>query len=445
MGDMKKIGITSVVTLLVLVLVSSAVSCSIEPIIYHTYQGPIFPLTAVAGAKGVAVERMMELDFTSYEDTVPGETMVPFNEARKTSVNDIYVLNNTTAEDITVEAVYPFVYALDGKKEWMPEIRVDGTEIETCMALGRPVWDQTWEYMDESEEAKVALDGTLNVTMFEWIASDDTYFEEALVGAIDATDEVIVYKFKNIGYDGENEKAYAPNMKVRFVQGEDVEVLPANWNVSGSEEVDGIWKQMIGFDLSKLGQEGYDRDGYLVVLGGDIRDITIQYYASSTGSVLEDVEIEMERYETTLEKVAWEIFEAEYKDRCGEAAEIFPEELLFEIFLKGVCESRDRLLNRVVDGDSIDNSWYHLCESQRVMYAVFDVTIPAGESVRVHAEYEKQAGHGIYEADDDLDRYDILSEEYSALEITSSAVTATGSKKVMADEGENGVEAFLHP
>ena len=93
MGDMKKIGITSVVTLLVLVLVSSAVSCSIEPIIYHTYQGPIFPLTAVAGAKGVAVERMMELDFTSYEDTVPGETMVPFNEARKTYVNDIYVLN----------------------------------------------------------------------------------------------------------------------------------------------------------------------------------------------------------------------------------------------------------------------------------------------------------------------------------------------------------------
>lgn len=53
--------------------------------------------------------------------------MVPFNEARKTYVNDIYVLNNTTAEDVTVEAVYPFVYSLDEKKEWMPEIRIDGT------------------------------------------------------------------------------------------------------------------------------------------------------------------------------------------------------------------------------------------------------------------------------------------------------------------------------
>ena len=81
----------------------------------------------------------------------------------------------------------------------------------------------------------------------------------------------------------------------------------------------------------------------------------------------------------------------------------------------------------------------------RVMYVLFDVIVPAGESVRVHAEYEKQAGHGIYAADEHLDRYDILKDAYSALEITSSVVTAVGSEKWMAVEGENGVEAFLHP
>ena len=110
-----------------------------------------------------------------------------------------------------------------------------------------------------------------------------------------------------------------------------------------------------------------------------------------------------------------------------------------------MCESRDRLLNRVVDGDSIDNAWYYLYEQQRVMYATFEVTIPAGESVRVHAEYEKQASHGVYEADEHLDRYDILSEEYSAFEITSTAVTATGSEELIPVEGETGVEGYLHP
>lgn len=153
----------------------------------------------------------------------------------------------------------------------------------------------------------------------------------------------------------------------------------------------------------------------------------------------------MERYETTLREVAREIFEADYKAEGGEAAEMLSAELLFEVFLKGVCESRDRLLNRVVDGDSIDNAWYYLYEQQRVMYAMFEMTIPAGEGVRVHAEYEKQASHGVYETDEHLDRYDILANEYSVFEIRSTAVTATGSEKLVLVEGEDGVEAYLHP
>ena len=285
----------------------------------------------------------------------------------------------------------------------------------------------------------------MNVAMFEWIASDDTYFEEALSGVAGASDAVVVYKFKNLGYDGSDSKAYAPNIWVSYVQSENVEVLPANWDMSRGEETDGVRKEMIGFDLPRPGQEGYGRDGYLVVLGGDVSELTVKCYTSSTGSVLEDVNIETERYETTLEEVAREIFDAGYVAEGGAAAELLPKEQLFEVFLKGVCDSRDRLLNEVVDGDSIDNAWYYLYEEQRVMYATFEVTIPAGESTRVHAEYEKQASYGVYEADEELDRYDILPVEYSGFEIRTEAVTATGSEKVLPVEGENGVEAYLHP
>lgn len=445
MKDIKKFG-TYIATIFVISFLGlMAFSSAIEPIVYYAYEGPVFPLTAGSEAEGLAVERIMELDFSTYENTVPGETMVPFNEARKTDVNDIYVLNNATAEDITVEMVYPFVYSLNQKKEWIPQIRIDGTVVETQIVLGRPVSDMVDVYRGESEEAVARLAGKMNVVLFEQIASDDAYFEEALTGMPDTSDAVVVYKFKNLGYDGTDSKAYDPNMWVSYVQGENAEVLPANWDMSRSEEADGIRKAMIGFDLPRPGQEGYGRDGYLVVLGGDISDLEVKCYTSSTGSVLEDVNIKMERYETTLAEVAREIFEAGYVTEDGAAAELLPKEQLFEVFLKGVCESRDRLLNQVVDGDSIDNAWYYLYEEQRVMYAVFEVTVPAGESVRVHAEYEKQASHGVYEADEHLDRYDILSEEYSAFEITSTAVTATGADKLIPVEGENGVKAYLHP
>ena len=119
MKDIKKFGIVIATIFVISFLGLWVFAGSIEYVVYHAYEGPIFPLTAATDTEGLIVERIMELDFTPYEDTVPRETMVPFNEARKTDVNDIYVLNNTTGEDITVEMVYPFVYTLNEKKEWI--------------------------------------------------------------------------------------------------------------------------------------------------------------------------------------------------------------------------------------------------------------------------------------------------------------------------------------
>lgn len=284
MKDIKKFGIVIATIFVISFLGLWVFAGSIEYVVYHAYEGPIFPLTAATDTEGLIVERIMELDFTPYEDTVPRETMVPFNEARKTDVNDIYVLNNTTGEDITVEMVYPFVYTLNEKKEWIPEIRIDGTVIETQMALGRPVSDMVDQYRGESETAAAQLAGKMNVAMFEWIAADDTYFEEALTGAPDASDAVVVYKFKNLGYDGTDKKAYDPKLRVSLLRDENVDILPANWNVFGVEDIDGARKEMIGCDLLRQGQESYGSDSYIVVLGGDISDIAMRCYSSSTGS-----------------------------------------------------------------------------------------------------------------------------------------------------------------
>ena len=284
MKDIKKFGIVIATVFVISFLGLWAFVSSIEYVVYHAYEGPIFPLTVATDTEGITVERIMGLDFTSYEDTVPGETMVPFNEARKMDVNDIYVLNNTTAEDITVKLVYPFVYSLDKKKEWIPEIRIDGTVVEMQMALGRPVSDAVDEYKGRSEAVAARLSGKMNVAMFEWIAADDTYFEEALTGAPDAADAVVVYKFKNLGYDGTNKKVYDPKLRASFLRDENVDILPANWNVFGVEDIDGARKEMIGCDLLRQGQESYGSDSYIVVLGGDISDIAMRCYSSSTGS-----------------------------------------------------------------------------------------------------------------------------------------------------------------
>ena len=89
MKDIRKFGIRIACVFVISFLGLMALGGAIEPIIYHAYEGPIFPLTAATDVEGISVERVVELDFSSYENTVPGETMVPFNEARKTYVNDI--------------------------------------------------------------------------------------------------------------------------------------------------------------------------------------------------------------------------------------------------------------------------------------------------------------------------------------------------------------------
>ena len=448
MKDIKKYGVGIATALIIMILGLSASSCQMDMIVYHAYQGPIFSLTAVSDTAGIVVERDVELDFSSYENTVPGESMVPFNESRKVHVEDGYVLTNTTAEDITLEVVYPFVGALSDKKEWVPEVWVNDALTDTKIALGRPVDECVEEYKMESEEAATALNAKLNVEMFEWIASDEDYMQTALTGAPNADDGVIVYKFKNLGYDGANEKVVGPNLKVSYVENENADVLPANWQSMRNDETDGVRVQIIEFDLPLPGEEGYGRDGYLVVLGEDISDVTMNCYASATGALLEDAQIEMERYESTLEEVAREIFAGGYEvDGADEqVATVLSEEEIFAGFLNGVCARRDIVQSQEMGYYAdIDSVWYSLYESQQVMYAVFEVTVPAGEKIEVRAAYEKQAGHGVYEEDEDLDRYDILSKEYSAFEIISTEVTAIGSNKWTCVEKENGVEAFLHP
>jgi len=448
MKDIKKYGVGIATALIIMVLGLAASSCQMDMIVYHAYQGPIFLLTAVSDTAGIVVERDVELDFSSYENTVPGESMVPFNESRKVYVEDGYVLTNTIAEDITLEVVYPFVAALSDKKAWVPEVWVNDALTDTKIALGRPVDECVEEYKMESEEAATALNAKLNVEMFEWIASDEDYMQTALTGAPNADDGVIVYKFKNLGYDGANEKVVGPNLKVSYVENENADVLPANWRSMRNDEMDGVRVQTIEFDLPLPGEEGYGRDGYLVVLGEDISDVTMNCYASATGALLEDAQIEMERYESTLEEVAREIFAGGYEvDGADEqVATVLSEEEIFAGFLNGVCARRDIVQNQEMGYYAdIDSVWYSLYESQQVMYAVFEVTVLAGEKIEVRAAYEKQAGHGVYEEDEDLDRYDILSKEYSAFEIISTEVTAIGSNKWTCVEKENGVEAFLHP
>lgn len=403
------------------VLVLGLSACVTKTIIFKTYQGPIFALTSGSDIKGIAMERNMELDFSSYENTTPGEASYPFNESRKVYVNDEYVLTNVSAEAITFEAVYPFAGTLSDKKEWIPEICVNGKVVDSQIVLGSLVE--------------------------EWSTFEESHMQEAFADVADAEDRVIVYKFKNLGYDGANEDATTPQLRVSYVENENADVLPANWDSWSSDDREGTIVQTIGFDLSSPEKEGYGKDGYLVVLGEDISDVVAECYATSTGAYVLDVEIEMERYESTLREVAWEIFAGGYgTESAGEQmADEIPEEELFGAFLKGVCASRDRVLNRVVNYDSLDNAWYDLYDGQRVMYAVFAVTVPVGGNVVVQAGYEKQAGHGVYEEDGDLDRYDIWGNGYSVFEFASEKITAVGSDDWQSVETENGVKTYLHP
>ena len=102
-------------------------------VVKEDYQGPNLPLSLVNETDGIVADRNVEVDYTNYDyGTIVGD-----NLDRVVSIQDSYVLTNTTNEDKILELAYGFVCDYGTKCTHVPLINVNGESVASEMIMGR--------------------------------------------------------------------------------------------------------------------------------------------------------------------------------------------------------------------------------------------------------------------------------------------------------------------
>ena len=151
---------------------------------------------------------------------------------------------------------------------------------------------------------------------------------------------------------------------------------------------------MQSFSIPQPGETGYStKEYYLLVLGEDVENMTIQGYASGgleeDTPVLEGCGATVERYESDLDTVLRQLLPLIWEERGQEDAE-------FEMYYRAFLE---QLLSYGVLSDEpverYDTGWLEFIEEGmvRVCWLESEVTVPAGGTVRLTASMTKAGSY----------------------------------------------------
>lgn len=376
---------------------------------YSSYSGPVLPLTAVSGGEGLEAARYVDFDFSPYETYEPS----PITEG-ELIVTDTYRLTNPGTTDITARFAYPYEGRFNDERKYTPVITVDGAEAEATL----------YTSVDES----VAIFRAADFEDYQKLMTETDYFAQATAEAPKLDIPVKVYHFTDITYHGEQDHPYIfLTMDFKIPKGAHVWVL--HFDVLGSDSEAGTHSVWFRDDLD-------NRDmAYLFVMNGDVEDLTfggnLGHNVTKT-SALTDVTCEYEVYETTFDKLVWEFAQVydywSFTDEYPNPGLATPE-ILYQNAMKRmddeVTEGYDGITGSTVS--AVADAFYQTITSPRLLYWVFEVTIPAGETVEVEATYHQEASTDIGGPKKKREGYDMATKLGSTLDFTAQSASVSNS------------------
>ena len=436
------------------------------------YDPPVFPLTASGDTSGITAERNITFDLTDtkiYADLNDAWKMGEYgrmstvDEVGIIEVNDSYTLTNTTDGDKTITLMYPFESGLDflegdpfastdyiGTK--IPTVTIDGKAAKTGLIAG----DFSGYFSSASYPAKddkSNLDEYYSAEDYLTLLGDGSYLKEALEAPKTIGEKVVVYRIYDCGttYDTVANDTFV-TAKVSFTLGEGAEA-----NVIGYDRSFGRTGNKIEaeFEINNRGEDS-NPDIYITVRGGDIENLMLQgYYHDKSNNwnrvKTDDIYYEIERTEKNIDEDLLKQFitelSADVSLRGAYASYkngVLTDETIYNAVMKYICkygEYSDSPIERyLIFGDmasQIDDAV--MCE--RIMYATFDVTVPAGVSVTVNAKHRRYADMNELDEDGHADyglyMYTTLG---STLDISSQSVDVIGLPDVDITEGNIGTD-----
>lgn len=374
---------------------------------YGSYSGPVLPLTAVSGGEGMEATRHVEFDFAPYESYVPS----PINEG-EIIVTDTYQLTNPTDEEKTVRLSYPYEGRLNDERKYTPTITVDGAEAEATLCLA----------VDE----EMAIFRASDFEDYQKLMTETDYFAQATAEAPKLDIPVKVYHFTDITYHGEEYPYIFLTVEFKITEGSNVWVNHFDVLSSDSEkDTHVVWFQD---DLD-------ERDGaYLFVMGGDVEDLTfggnLGHNVTKT-SALTNVTCEYETYETTFEELIWELsrkydYWAVHDDDPNPG--LVTPELLYRDAMKRMEDKVEREYDGITWAVSVvEDAFYQTITNTKLQYWVFDVTIPAGETLEVEATYHQEASTDIGGPKKKREGYDMATMLGSTLNFTAQSASISNT------------------
>ena len=391
--------------------------------VFMSYAGPVFPLTLGEENAAIEAERNVTLDFepwapvwisnreeadsrTWLTEAERQEVLELYNEhypeggQYKSStdilVTDAYMLTNTSAEGQTLTVRYPFVSGLDNLEENRPTLTADGTELEATLRVGSYAggFEGVWGANDPEGTANLAYPHSW--TDYQTLLSDGSYLENTLGPGPDVTDvPVVVYKLTDPYGPEQDEEAGITNPTLRVTFNLDYDktnVLTYGFHGAAYDREAGVMLQ--DFSIPQPGEPNYGtKEFYLLVLGEDVENMTIQGYANgsleASAPRLEGCGVTVERYESDLDTVLRQLLPHIWEAAGQEDAD-------FELYYRAFLE---QLLSYGVLSDEpverYDTGWLENIEGGmvRVCWLESEVTVPAGGTVSLTAAMTKAGSY----------------------------------------------------
>ena len=372
---------------------------------YNSYSGPVLPLAAVSGGEELEVSRHVDFDFSPYEGYVPS----PIREG-EAIITDTYRLTNPTSRDTTVRLVYPYEGRFKDQRKYTPTLTVEG----------KPAAAELFASLDEEN----AIFRAQNFKEYQERMTATDYFAQATALPREQKTVVKVYHFTDITYHGEDYPYIFLTMEFRIPEGASVWVN--HFDVLSSDSEKGTHTVWFQDDLD-------ERDGaYLFVVGGDVEELTfggnLGHNVTKT-SALTNVTCEYETYETTFEELIWQLAQ-KYDYWAVHDGDPDPGLLTPELLYRDAMKRMEDKVGSAYDGigwgvSVVEDAFCKAIEETRLLYWVFDVTIPAGETVEVEANYHQEASTDFGGGKKRREGYDMATRLGSELNVAALSASLT--------------------
>lgn len=424
--------------------------------VLRDYTPPVFPLTADSDTTGITAGREITFDLSG--TPIPGdlkEWSGNIDEVGAYTLHDSYTLTNTADEDRTLTLLYPFKSSmgdlLSNPDDWdsatvneaipsfIPAVKVNGETAETTLIAG----DYCGKFTSAgypSGDDKSNLDDAWESDWYYDLLKDGSYLKEALAEPPDITEPVVVYRI----YDCETTYDTVANDTFVTAEGSFTLEKDAKADVFGNDRsyVQKGLKITFGFIVNNRGVNS-DFDRYIIVRGGDIKDLKLRGYYMDRSKNYErtetdEVTYKVERYETTYGEILPDLIMSEvmHNDNMRHVKYAYEQGALTE---KTICDAAlkfmqkygmlaENPIERYEWWGSFDELFDAVCV-ERIIYAQFDVTIPAGGSITVSAEQKRYADMDFDRINDgNVSNYGLVffTSLGSTLDIVSQTVTAEG-------------------